>query len=183
MKVAKKTSVTPDFEKIAEAISRKYNAEYADDIITDARIDWYSYLVEKKRKMADYWPELIHCQMIKIEKVPLASRPTTQIKNLCYDIFKHSEEQTVLDSAVKWMKEVAAKEPAFDTEDAYACVLYKDGDIADGIVFEQMAIDELLSDGKASQKYIDGFRKKLELMKHGVRSGFCLSFNENLDYS
>lgn len=112
-----------DWANLSDVVRRKYNGDYANRIVLDAQIRWYSH---KNR-----WNEMVyyHVKKIDIYGVDTAESNAGNINNIIYEIiFKHSNDKTVINKAIKWMKIICDAHPdEQDYLDTYANLLYKKG--------------------------------------------------------
>jgi len=140
----------PDWGKITQTITGKYNIEYADRTILAAKIRWYSY----KRD----WPNIIKYKVENIDKNGVDTAgwiARTFLNNMVYsDIFMHSDDKEVLNKAIKWMELILEADPndggAIDT---YANLLYKTGRTKEALDWQQKAVAMKPNDKEIQSNY------------------------------
>ncbi|WP_419788732.1 thioredoxin fold domain-containing protein [Mucilaginibacter sp. X4EP1] len=139
--VAKEKTEEPDWTTIFAEISKKYDPSLAERIITDGKVDWYSYLV-KTKKEDKYWPELIDSKIQQVEHVWDFKRDAFYVNNIAWlYIFLHSTDPKQLDTAIRWLKVIVEEDPGNgDNLDTYACLLYKAGNHRKALDMEQKAL-------------------------------------------
>lgn len=102
--------VKPDWQKISQAITTKYNKSYADKTVNGAQIKWY--------KQTREWPELISAEVFKIEHYAIDSTgkilpgwedPVNNINKLYF--LTHNTDAATLAKAIRWQKQVIDKNP------------------------------------------------------------------------
>jgi thioredoxin-related protein len=166
---SRQSGKTPDFNALNKRIVSKSDAMYSTRIIADAKVDWFSYEVDKK-KLNEYWPEYTTA-LIDLDKILLSDglglkAHMDDINNTCYgDIFLHSTDTAQLNLAVKWMAELAAEDKGPPTLDTYACCLYKDKQVALAIETERKAMELARKDNWPSGA--KQFAAKIADMKNG----------------
>ena len=170
---AKKTCVTPDFKAISETITRKYNADFAERIISYGKVSWYNYLVNDK-KDERYWPDLISCTVERINRFRLDTLSSSAyfINNVAYgEIFDHSDDQAQLGIAINWMKIVVNKNPdgyyGYLYSDTYSSLLYKINKIQEALTWANKALE--LARIIKYEEFISNATKKIEAMKRGEK--------------
>jgi thioredoxin-related protein len=155
----------PDWNKITAQIVGKYNKDYADRNVINAKIKWYD---EKKN-----WPLDIKYNIQKIDKygVDTTGWGMFFINNLVFNlIFQHSNDKLVLKKAINWMRIITQKNPEECTHlDTYANVLYKYGRVKEAISWEQKAfqIDEAAA-FKENREPNPIYKETVERMKKGL---------------
>lgn len=125
----------PDWGKITSTISKKYNVEYAERTVLNAKLRWYDYKKD--------WPEVIKYNIKKIEKYGLdtAGWGKAFLNNtIYYTIFMHSNNKVDINKGIKWMEIIINARPNNPQYlDTYANLLYKVGRVQEAIVWEQKA--------------------------------------------
>jgi thioredoxin-related protein len=130
----------PDWNIIYDLIEKKYNKHYAEETLINAKIEWYKQLKD--------WQELIAAETEKIEKYAidssghLISSWIEPVNTINYEyIFLHSADKSVLMKAATWAKMVVDNKPDDpDYIDTYANLLYKAGEKAKALQWENKAV-------------------------------------------
>ena len=153
------SSFKPDWDKLNENITTKYQRKYADRVILDAKMRWYGY---KKDTAA-----LVSCVSDKMNRygVDTAGIQRLVSNNLIYYvIFMHCNDRAVLRKAAEWMKVVMSGQKPQNPEfiDTYANLLYKVGDTRPALVAEERALKYSSSD--------KGIRENYDRMKKGLKT-------------
>jgi thioredoxin-related protein len=166
---AQRTNVSPEFEKISTQLSKQYNADLSDRVVTKGKLNWYSYLVFKKKEQ-QYWTQLID-QQIRFFQINNWINELDDhgirfvVNNMVYAwIFLHGDKPQ-LDIAIQWMKQISATNDHWDYMDTYASVLYKAGRTDKAIAIETQIVE--LSQKSQGNKAATQFRQTLERMKKG----------------
>jgi thioredoxin-related protein len=146
-----------DWNKLQAGIERKYNKSYADRIVLDSKLRWYS-----KRKV---WKQLVPLNIEKLEKYGFDTSSLvglTAANNVIYAvIFMHSSDKRTIGKAIAWMKIICAARPyEQDFLDTYANLLYKNGVTKEALALEQKAIS--LNSGNSKE-----ISDNLEKMRQG----------------
>jgi thioredoxin-related protein len=131
----------PDWRAIYDRIEKKYTNHYAEETVTDAKIEWYRQTSE--------WPELISAEIQMIETSALDSTGhlrsswANTVNTINYeDIFKHSKDKSFLTKAAIWAKMIVDNKPDEpDYIDTYANLLYKAGEKKQAIQWETKATE------------------------------------------
>jgi thioredoxin-related protein len=141
---AKATLRTPAFDSLKQVITQRYNAGYADMVMVNSRLQWYSYLARDK-KMAQYWPDYITARIAQVQRFRYDTTATlaTTMNGICWDIFQHGSDKMQLDTVAGWMKNLAglnANSPVlYAYLDTYANLLYKAGNVQEALAWEKKA--------------------------------------------
>lgn len=134
--LADKQGINPNWKFIKDKIKHKYNLEYANRNIVNAKVNWYknkkewkSYtkaVVEKEQKFA-YEGSGLHIAL--------------GLNNNAFAIFKYSNRKSELKNALQWVERAIpmTSEPVPFMIDTKANLLYKMGDVKRGIYFEKIA--------------------------------------------
>jgi thioredoxin-related protein len=124
-----------EWSQLMENIKRKYDQEYADRIMLDGQISWYS-----KTKQ---WDKAIRYNAKKIEKYGLdtAGNGSIYTNNMLYSgLFMHCTNKRIITIAVGWAKIISDGHPGDGGYmDTYANLLYKKGDVNLAIELEKTA--------------------------------------------
>jgi thioredoxin-related protein len=141
---AKENRIKPNFDSIENVITQKYNGEFADRVMINSKLDWYSYLARDK-KMAQYWPDYITARIAQVQKFRYDTTATlaTSVNGICWEIFEHGSDKMQLDTVAGWMKNLAelnAHSPfLYAYLDTYANLLYKAGKTQEALTWEKKA--------------------------------------------
>jgi len=139
-----------DFEQLKKDITQKYNAYYANRVDLQAKMDWYSYLIFKKKQEKN-WPQLIRSCIDRVENIRMDTVPgwTKAVNTFCYSyFFTHCNNRDQLDTAVRWMKNVVRINPTmYDYMDTYAMILYKIGKKETALDLESKAKELAIAQG------------------------------------
>jgi hypothetical protein len=134
-----------DWSVIQTKIKKKYNSDYANRTIINAKVRWYYNFGHSDTA------EILRCLVEKMEKYGLdtAERYRGTTNNLLYGvIFRHSTDLHTIKESVKWAKFIVEKEPSNAYfADTYANLLYKSGKRDQAIREEETAV-KLESDGQ-----------------------------------
>jgi tetratricopeptide (TPR) repeat protein len=127
----------PDWNRLEKHLRRKYQYNYVEQSILDAKIRWYSY--------AKQWPT--HCKIVvtRVNKYgPYGLFPDRCWQfNICaWDIFLHSSDVSDLKMALVWSDSAIkySPRPAAEYFDTYANLLYKMGKPTEAIPLEEKAV-------------------------------------------
>jgi thioredoxin-related protein len=124
----------PDWKEIKKEIKRKYNAEYADRIISSAKLNWYGFKKD--------WPHYTKILILIVEKSG-SKDDRMFINRTAWEIFKRSNDKKDLKTAISWMEHLFLKhenEDYYYGLDTYANLFYKLGRVEDAISWEEKAI-------------------------------------------
>jgi thioredoxin-related protein len=168
--ICKAKGTEPDWKGISESIKKKYNKVYANRVILDGKLDWYKFLVIKK-KQEQYWPSLISSQIAEVNefRYDTLSRSCIDINNICYAfIFLHSNDHQQLQIALDWMKRVVSKNPNdYIDLDTYASLYYKDGKVDKALEIENRALQMAVSQN--DKENITLFGSSVKKMNEGEK--------------
>ncbi len=159
---AKAGGPDPDWGSIGKAIQRKYNADYADRNVTQAKIGWYEY---KKQWQAYATSYVQFVNKYVIEDAKKNPGYSHYLNNSAFEVFLYSVSKDELEKALSWVSlaiEMDQRHSATDSSvmmDTKANILYKLGDRAAGT-----ALEEKLAERSPNDK---GILLTLEKMKKG----------------
>jgi thioredoxin-related protein len=136
-----KSSIDPDWESLSKRIMKKYDTNYVDRCILDAKIKWFY-----SRKV---WPEITKYSVQKVMKFGIDSSRVGRVllNNMLYDIvFKHSKNINEINKGIEWMELLLKydKNDAIDI-DTYANLLYKSGRTDEAIAWEKKAVQLVMT--------------------------------------
>ena len=141
----------PDWNKIARAITEKYNKGFAERNILNAQLKWYEFNKD--------WSQLVKYNVLKIEKYGL---DTTGLGSLnannimWYVIFMHSNDSVILNKALRWQEIIVRIHPDIaGCVDTYANLLYKLKRRQEALEWENKAVSLTPKD----QDILDNFTK------------------------
>jgi thioredoxin-related protein len=135
---ASKLGNTPNWNKLASVISKKYNILFAKRAVVQAKIRWYGYLND--------WPNYTKNISIKMNMNEVNCINGFTINNDAWEIFEKSTDLGHLEIAIYWMKQyfnIKDNESQNDAAgmDTLANLLYKIGKKEEAIKLEQRAIE------------------------------------------
>jgi dipeptidyl aminopeptidase/acylaminoacyl peptidase len=127
---------TPDWVSLHKKILMKYGSVYADRILLNAKIRFYT--------AKNDWPEIIRFRLLKLDREGVDSSvmgcmATNNI--MWFIIFMHSNDKATLKKALRWEKivvELYPKDPEY--LDTYANLLYKLGRKEEALIWEEKAL-------------------------------------------
>jgi thioredoxin-related protein len=136
-KIKPREKFFPNWLQLSRIIKRKYGQKHAERVILDAKIAWY-------RANKD-WNNSIKFEVTKIDKYGMDTTFLGRYftNNMIYElIFFHSNDSLILKKAIGWMDAILKAEAFQSAEsiDTYANLLYKSGNVADAISWEEKAI-------------------------------------------
>src|SRR2546421_11430127 len=144
----------PNWKKIGSAVRKKYDAEYADRVVLNAKLRWYGSRKE--------WPVYCENVIIKVKKYGPYGPFSTDFKwnANAWDLFLHSADKVALTKALEWSDSAIRISPKPNAEyfDTYANLLYKLGRTQDAIALQEKAI-ALDPKAKDIQQNLDKMRK------------------------
>jgi tetratricopeptide (TPR) repeat protein len=131
-----KANREPAWGELAHTLHRKFGRINTEEVILDTRIRWYGY---KKQ-----WPVYAHLLVEKVETYGafgLFDRPF-QLNALAWEVFQRTSDAADLAKALEWSKEAVELSKASDASyiDTYANLLYKLGETAPAIQWEEKAV-------------------------------------------
>lgn len=147
---AERLNLEPNWIKLENQLTGKYNKEFAITYVLDARIDWY----EKK----DNWYSFFQYLRPHLSRQDLRSINQKHLHHCAWYVFKHSEDTVLMRDAVKWIDmliEKAPEELRWMTMDTKACLLYKMGKKKDGISVMRKIIDMFPDQSVVFQSRLD----------------------------
>jgi len=155
----------PDWKRIRDGITAKYNKDYADRTVLDAQIGWYDGRKD--------WAMDVKYNVAKIDKygVDTSGWGCFGVNNLVFNlIFQHSNDKVVLKKAAGWMALVVSTDTNSSTHiDTYANVLYKAGKVKEAISWEEKATrldaEAALKQNRAPDKL---YQETVDRMKKGL---------------
>jgi thioredoxin-related protein len=154
---------------IVKAIEKKYNKQYADEIVLDAKVRFYEYLAKRYNKN---WPEYIKYNIEKIERFGTDTTNSmvdaTALNNFVFDaIFYYSTDTSEMNIGLKWMEGVLRRNPKeANNIDTYANLLYKIGRIEEAIQWQEKAL--MIAKEEKQDYAISSIEQNLLKMKQGI---------------
>lgn len=153
---AKKSEITPDWNRIEKKIEDKYGSKYAQQNIIAAKIDWYKY----KQDWKNYTKSII------ILVTNYSFEDFVFLNNEAYEIYKYSEDKNELITALSWADRSMklGGEGVDFVLDTKANLLFKLGRRTEAIALEEKAAE--LAGGR-NKDLRDNFEKmKKEYQSH-----------------
>ncbi|HWK08125.1 MAG TPA: thioredoxin fold domain-containing protein [Puia sp.] len=147
---------SPNWNRITSIISKKFNSDYAERIVLNAKLKWLEY----KKDWLEYSKNVVW----KVEKYGPYEKyaPSYVIFSVdwkfnanAWDLFQHCTDTSVLTKALAWCDSAIKITPGPNVEyfDTYANLLYKMGRIRDAITEEENAV-KLEEENAAKDKRI-----------------------------
>jgi thioredoxin-related protein len=156
--LAKQNKTSPNWQKIANTIVKKYNPTYAKRIVTSSKVSWYKY----KKDWTNYTMFLVQkMEGTELEKLPYSVTSFFYLNNSAWDIFQYSNNKGELEKAISWVDiaiPMDVKNPA-GMLDTKANLLYKLGRNEEAITLELKAFT-----------LDSGFKETLEKMRAGIQT-------------
>jgi len=137
----------PDWDQLHQIIERKYNRDYAERNLLNAKIIWYEnqqnivYLKYFIQKWKNYGMDTTD------EKTDL------RLNHIAWDIFEKVLDRTQINEAIEWMRGVVRRSENVDiiwmayVTDTYANLLYKSGKKDEAIKFQLKALNIAVKQG------------------------------------
>lgn len=138
-----------DWDSIHIALSEKYPASFADRVLSWIKAPYY----EKRgdwQAFAQYLDTYIHRYDVEVQALVL--------NNYAWNIFLHASDKQTLAIALGWSRRTLYKEEKDVFIDTYANLLYKIGDVANAMAWEEKAI-KMNPGEKAYQQALEKMRK------------------------
>ncbi|CAL1519753.1 thioredoxin family protein [Chitinophaga sp. MM2321] len=160
---------TPDWQKLMDVITRKFNRYYAENALLNAQLRWYT---EKKA-----WPEVAKYNILKIEKNGLDTIGMGKFftNNMIWNVmFLHSNDMVVLRKGVNWMEIIVKATPNDGPNiDTYANLLYKIGRTKEALYWEERALkiaknNKKLAESKKDSIVIAAFKNEIEIYERTI---------------
>jgi thiol-disulfide isomerase/thioredoxin len=164
----------PNWKTIYDAISKKYSSSYAEDLMPNAKLNFY-------RKIED-WNTYAHLKDEFIKKNPPKTKAQETsgfgdawgLNGAAWDVFLHCNDQKIMKLALDWSElsiRLEEPDPNIQFLDTKANLLYKLGRVAEAIEWEQKAIDTGIAAAKkkGSNKgyFFDEYSAIIAKMKRG----------------
>ncbi|MBN8857024.1 MAG: thioredoxin family protein [Sphingobacteriales bacterium] len=141
------------WDSIYRTISRKYNKDYADRLVTNKKAGWFRH----KEQWEDYAREMVHF----FDLTNGFDLDGFVLNNGAWQLFKHTGNKQYLNRAAYWMRQLIDKDPTdYAGMDTYANLLYRAGNVKEAIEWQQKAVE--LSKGEDKNLV-----EALEKMKKG----------------
>lgn len=133
---ARDSGTEPNWVKLQQSIKQRYNAYYADLVITAIRLDW--------SKLQKDWKQYTKMVVKYVDNyvVPTNKQghwPAFALNNFAWDLFRFSDDKNDLSRALMWSSKAVMMDPNPNWMDTYANILYKMGDLNLALKWEEMA--------------------------------------------
>jgi thioredoxin-related protein len=150
----------PKWEPLKQHIAQDFNIKISSRLILSAQIAWYT---QKKN-----WKMVAQLGIQKADAIDLHNADwgfRSDVNSMVYNIlFKYSDDQLFLNKGIGYMKTITAMDSNnYAQRDTYACILYKAGQIKEGIQQEVIALG--LAQNAKDKDSIKDFGEKLVKMK------------------
>lgn len=166
---AVKTGEAP-WDKISDEIRKKYNKDYSEELILNAKVALYGGYAEKFDK---HWDKYIKYYIEKVEKFGTDTtsgfEDATSINNFVFRaIFYHSIKSDEINTGLRWMEGVIRRNPKDgNLIDTYANLLYKAGRSEEAIRWQEKAVVIAIEENE-SAALIKGLQDNLRKMKKNI---------------
>ena len=138
--LAKKTGIEPDWKSMEREIARKYNGDYAERVVLNAKPDFYKF-----RKDWGNYTDAIVQQVDKrgLDNVSKNYSGATYLNDMAWPVFLYSNNKAELQKALVWsrlsIKYDSTSINAPNNMDTNANLLYKLGKKKEAIALEEKA--------------------------------------------
>lgn len=174
LNAAKSTGKDVDWRKMRKTITKKYDADYAERIIVNARPEFY-YKLKDWKSFCKYFVEKIEKYDIKTVRTDTINMwAAYPINNWAWRIFEHSTNSYELKKAIEWSdiaRSIDAPYLVSNDMDTKANILYKMGNKEEAIKLEKEAdklneVQALKDNNKPSMIYKETMAK----MQAGIKT-------------
>ena len=157
----KTSTEEPDWTKYYKRIEKKYSQDFAERIIARQKMRWYEYGLKKNftlsaQSILEYLDDMYIKHATHLD--------VYDINGDLWSIFLHCSDKELLKKALTWNERLFSQQPqtlkAAYIVDTYANLLYKNGNVSEGIKWEQKAI-ELNPKSQTQQDELEKMKKGL----------------------
>jgi len=132
-----------NWEEIKKTIDEKFGKGWAERNILKSKVRYSDFIVKACKTGWDkYIQYAIEEKKFSGVDTSMGAYVTSDINNLCYGIFLHSDKKEQLDIATQWMEDLVKREQfkSANDLDTYASLLYKSGRTNEAILMEEKAV-------------------------------------------